>query len=197
MLGMAVALGAGCAAPAACPDAGAILAAHQARYPAWEPVDGYKLLHQATMGSEHAVDDRSSADAWMRREWSMLGEGPAEPLIDTLGREGRFARVHLRAWQDAGGSPGVLVDAFVRTANTAVPDTTRLSCALEVMVALAAQGRGWDPDSVRRLVDAERSAGYPAAHHSERFGADVRPAYRIVDLTLVPALLATLPATRP
>jgi hypothetical protein len=162
-----------------------------------EPADGYKLLHQATMGSEHAVSDRGAAARWMEREWSEMAEGPEEPLVDTLGAPARFARVHLRPWRRAGGSPDVLVDAFVQTAGRAQPDPGALSCALDQMAGVAGQvGSRWDAATVKSLIREQRTAGYPAVHHSAQYEASVRPAYRLVDVGLVPGLLATLPGAR-
>lgn len=193
-LGLAV-LVAGCTTPNDCPGTVPLLDAHLARYPALEPQDAYKLLHQASMGSEHAIPDRATAVAWMTREWQEMGTGPNEPLVDTLGAGGRFARVHLRPWQRASGTPEAVTDAFVGTANSARPDTAALSCALDALVAWAPAVPGWDADSVRALVRAERLAGYPAVHHSRVFAAQVRPAYRVVALPLIGPLLATLPPT--
>ena len=191
-------LAAACSQPSPCQgDAAVLLRAHLNRYPAMEVADGYKLLHQANMGSEHAVSDRGAAAQWMEREWAEMAEGPEEPLVDTLGAAARFARVHLRSWRAAGGSPDVLVDAFVQTANGTSPDTGALSCALDQMAGLAGQGGSrWDAATVKSFIGKQRSAGYPAAHHSAAYEASVRPAYRLVGLPLVPGLLATLPGGR-
>lgn len=177
-----------------CPvDGEALLRAHLDRYPGMAPADGYKLLHQASMGSEHAVPDPGTAREWMEREWADMGDGPDEPLVDTLGTGGRFARVHLRPWRQAGGSPEALVQAFVETANTARADTAALSCTLDQMVALVSRGGvPWPADSVRAVVASERNAGYPAVHHSPAFEDAVRPAYRVVAIQLIPGLVASL-----
>ena len=37
----------------------ALVRSHLARYPAMQPADAYKLLHQATLGSEHAMPSRT------------------------------------------------------------------------------------------------------------------------------------------
>ena len=69
--------------PAPCDTAlwTALLRAHLARYPAMQPADAYKLLHQATLGSEHAMPSRAMAEDWLTRELSTLPAGPAEPLL--------------------------------------------------------------------------------------------------------------------
>lgn len=165
-----------------------LLRAHQRRYPAMGVADALKLLQQATLGSEHWVREGEAA-GWMQREWASLGPGPDEPLVDTLGPGGAFARIHLRPWRAAGGAPGPLVHAFVATGQAGRPDTAALGCALE---ALAAEPRPWPAESVAAAVAAWRARGYPAMQHSEGFTAAYRPAYRVVALSQVPALLAAL-----
>ena len=183
------------ARPAPAPCAGdaawaTLVRAHLARYPAMQPADAYKLLHQATLGSEHAVSSREMASQWLTREIAELPPGPVEPMVDTLGMEGRFARIHLRPFLAAGGSPDSLLTAFVRTAQVAARDTAQLACALDAVRRLvAAHEVTWAADSVDRLFRNAAAAGYPAMHHSDAFRAAYRPAYRVVSVTLVPAAL--------
>src|SRR5512136_1192132 len=103
-----------------------ILSDHIARYPLMQVRDLYKLIHQAALGSEHAVRDLESARAWLDRELKDLGPGPADPLIDPISADGRIVRVHLRPFLHAHGDLTALLDAFVRTANEYRGDTKRL-----------------------------------------------------------------------
>jgi hypothetical protein len=167
----------------------ALVRAHLARYPAMQPADAYKLLHQATLGSEHAMPSREMAAQWLTREIATLPAGPAEPLVDTLGTGGRFARVHLRPYLAAGLSPDSLLDAFVRTAREAPRDTAALACALEAVHHMAASHEtAWPADSIDRLFGEARAKGYPAMHHSDAFEAAYHPAYRVVSVGLVSAV---------
>jgi hypothetical protein len=154
-----------------------------------QPADAYKLLHQATLGSEHAVPSRAMAADWLTREIATLPPGPAEPLVDTLGTGGRFARIHLRPFLAAAGSPDSLLGAFVRTAQEATRDTAALACALDAVRRMARTGTAWPLDSVDRLFGEARAAGYPAMHHSDAFEAAYHPAYRVVSVGLVSAVL--------
>ncbi len=166
-----------------------LVLAHQRRYPGLEVGDALKLLQQATMGSEHWVREGEAA-AWMRREWAALGDGPDEPLADTLGPDGRYARVHLRPYRAAGGDPDVLVRVFVESAAAAAADTAALRCALDALAGLARRGDApWPADRVDSAITAWADAGYPAVHHSAAFRQRHRPAYRVVAVTLVPLAL--------
>jgi hypothetical protein len=169
---------------------GALVRAHLSRYPLMQPSDAYKLLHQATLGSEHAMPSRTMAEQWLAREIAMLPPGPPEPLVDTLGTGGRFARINIRPFLAAGGSADSLLTAFVRTAREATRDTAQLGCALEAVRAMASRHEvAWPADSVQRLFAEAQAAGYPAMHHSDAYEAAYHPAYRVVSVTLVPGAL--------
>jgi hypothetical protein len=172
------------------PDWRPVIQAHVARYPGMEPQDLYKLLHQGSTGSEHAVESREAAARWMEREVATLGEGPAEPMVDTITPGGAYVRVHLRPFLAAGGDPAALLSAFVATANAGAPPTSRLPCALATAVAMAKEGLlPWDPTALDAYADRQRAVGYPPGHHSEVFAARYRPAYRVVSGGLLPGLL--------
>lgn len=160
------------------------------RYPAMELPDLYKVLHQATLGSEHAVSFGDARD-WLEAELSSLGRGPDESVLEALGPEPRFARIHLRPYLALGGDLEALVEAFVATARTP-GDPAAFRCALESVREATAHGRlPWSAEVVTRYLDAKTNAGYPAEHHSAAFIKAYRPAYRVVALDLAP--LATAP----
>jgi hypothetical protein len=159
----------------------ALISEHEARYPGLEMADVYKLLHQATMGSEHAVPSATEAAAWMAREVATLGDGPHEPMVDTLGSDGRFVRIHLRPYLAAGGSTDSLVAAFVETARSFAPDTSALACALASWRSVAdSSPTTWNPDSLDVFIRARKASGYGAIEHSGSFVAKYRPAYRVI-----------------
>jgi hypothetical protein len=162
-----------------------LLADHAERYPGWQLPDAYKLLHHATLGSEHAIANPDAPRLWLTRELAALGDGPDEPLADTLGA---FVRIHLRPFVMRGGDTEALLDAFIRTANTPT-DTTDLACALRALDAMAAEGAlPWQVTAVRTYISARRAEGFPAVHHSEAFRAAYAPAYRVVGRGMVGGL---------
>src|SRR3954454_8185237 len=75
-----------------------LLSSHLQRYPRMQLEDIYKLLHQAAMGPEHAVQDPALARARLLEEMQQLTSSPADPLVDPISPDGRLARVHLRAY---------------------------------------------------------------------------------------------------
>lgn len=157
-----------------------LIRAHLVRYPLMEPADLYKLLHQAALGSEHAVRDTMAAREWLEAEMATMGPGPAEPLVDSLRADGRVVRIHLRPFVAAGGDPEALLQAFIET-GAEQGDREDLRRAGEVAVRLArAKALPWPDSTMSALFAGLAAQGYPAVHHSAVFVDQYRPAYRVV-----------------
>lgn len=181
---------AACTRPGDDPEADAtraIIADQLARHPEAAPADLYKLLHQATMGSEHAMSDTAGVRAYLTRELATMGEGAPEPMIDTIAPGAAIVRIHLRPWVAAGRSTDSLLAAFIATADRFRGDTARLGRSLAIAEQMIAAGGARFPVTEwRELVRTERSAGYPAVHHSTAYAEAYRPAYRVVAGSLIP-----------
>jgi hypothetical protein len=180
----------GCAGPR--PDGIAtelrdIVLAQATRYPQMAPEDLYKLLHQAAMGSEHAMTDSAGVRDRLTNELATMGEGTAEPMVDTIAPGGRVVRVHLRPWVAAGRSTDSLLRAFIATARAVPQDTLMLVRYLTVADSMVAEGKlPFTVEPWRAVVTAQRAAGYQAIHHSAGYEAAYHPAYRVVAGGLVP-----------
>jgi hypothetical protein len=163
-----------------------ILLDHQRRYPLWQIKDVYKLLHQAAMGSEHAVQDESSVNAWMERELKEMKEGPDEPLIDILSPDGAIVRVHLRPYITKGNDPEKLLRAFIQTAREYCSSWSRLAQFLQVAVEMTSMGAlHFNQRDMTHFFDTMQYLNYPAQHHSAEYETAYRPAYRVIDRPLL------------
>jgi hypothetical protein len=118
-----------------------IITEQVSRHPQMGPEDLYKLLHQAAMGSEHAMTDSAGVRAWMVDELKSMGEGTAEPMVDTIAPGGRVVRVHLRPWVAAGRSTDSLLQAFITTARVVPQDTLTLARFLRVADSMVVEGK--------------------------------------------------------
>jgi len=163
----------------------AFMAVHARRYPRWEAADLYKLLHQATRGSEHAAPSEEAAGEALERELGQMGTGTAEPLVGPIRADGAIARVHLRAWQAAGLDSHLLLAAFLETAANWEEAPGELEEALRRWGARAGE-LGVPPGEVTKLAGRMKAQGYPAAHHSEAYRTLYRPAYRVVATRFLP-----------
>jgi hypothetical protein len=158
-----------------------LLSSHLQRYPRMQLEDIYKLLHQAAMGPEHAVQDPAVARARLREEVQQLQDGPADPLVDPISPDGRLARVHLRPYVESGRDIDQLAAAFVETANTypAAPDKLAKFCGCLGDLADAG-GIPFARAAVEAFFVKLEADAYPAIRHSETYRDLYRPAYRVV-----------------
>jgi hypothetical protein len=149
-----------------------ILTSHQARYPLMQACDVYKLIHQAALGSEHAVSDLQAARERLQNELQALRAPHPEPAIDPISPDGAIVRVHLSAYMAGGGHFDSLLNAFLRTSRKFHGQHETLEEYLRLALPLA--------PGLNALAKSLSAQGYPAIHHSEAYRAAYKPAYRVV-----------------
>lgn len=157
------------------------------RYPALEPGDLLKGLHQSTFGCGHFVTDRAAGLALLCREL----EAP-ELRTDVELLDGPYCRVHLGYLKETGLAPETLFRLFVLSAEKSSGDRSVLEEKLAALLSLAEAGKlPFLLEETAAVVETWRQAGFPACHHSERFRAAYHPAYRVIGrefLWLLPLL---------
>ena len=160
---------------------GRILMEQAQRRPRWQPQDMYKLAYQAALGSEHAAPGESAARHWLEMEIAGLGDGPDEPLLETISPDGRLVRVNLRPYLASGGDLERLLGAFLHTAAAWRGEMAVLQQYIDWAIELAEVG-GLAFSGVVAPVYFQRlaQAGYPAMHHSDSYRQAYLPAYRVV-----------------
>jgi len=167
-----------------------VLLSHSRRYPLWKVEDLYKLIHQAAMGSEHAVSDEAGAREWLREEIRNLGPGPEEPLVDLISPGGEVARVHLRPFVRTRRKLEVLLHAFLRTASEFSGSMDRLEAFGRQADEIAAEGAlSFNEQEVKAYLEKMKEKSFPAVHHSAVFAIEYRPAYRVVASAFLPVEL--------
>ena len=158
-----------------------VLAGQAARYPQMQVQDLYKLLHQAALGSEHAVQDLAGARAWLEREVSRLGDGPADPLLEAISPDGRILRVHLRPYLRTGQDVQALLAAFIRTAEEFHGSKRNLKEYGAAAARMAAGGMlPFSKGQVTEFFAAMERQDFPAVDHSPLYQRLFHPAYRVV-----------------
>ncbi len=168
-----------------------ILLDHNRRYPHWSVEDLYKLVHQASMGSEHALSDENGARAWLNRELAQLGSGPADPLIDPISPDNLVVRVHLRPFANRRLDPEALLQAFIRTASEFTSSVVNLRAYASAAIWLAEEAAlPFHAGQISTFFAKQQAVGYPAVHHSQVYEADYHPAYRVVARNLLPKEIA-------
>ncbi|MFT3895412.1 MAG: hypothetical protein QM730_27620 [Anaerolineales bacterium] len=153
-----------------------ILRSHLARYPDMRIQDLYKLIHQAAMGSEHAILNPEGAQKWMERELAELGVGPDEAVIDLISADEQIMRVHLRPYVAQGGDPETLLNGFIRTANEFHGDKD----VLKNYWKTAKEIEHFSLANIDGFFEPLEAQNFPAVHHSLDYERFYRPAYRVV-----------------
>jgi hypothetical protein len=151
------------------------------RYPQLEIQDLYKLISQASLGSEHAVGDLEGARRWLMRELHELARGPEEPIVDPISPDGRIVRVNLRPYLANSEDLAALLEAFVRTGREYRGTGATLQCYWHYAEHMATVGLlAFAPEALQRFFTKMQAEGFPAVHHSPTYTSAYRPAYRVV-----------------
>ena len=174
---------------------GQLLGHHLQRYPLMQLDDIYKLLQQSALGAGHALDDITPLRESFDSEIESMGSGPEEPVADPISPDGRLARIHLRAYLEAGHGVDSLFDAFVQTAREYPPAADKLVKFCGCVADLAAAGGiAFDQSDVAQYFSKIAHDGYPIVRHSAAFHKAYKPAYRVVCLDFLPAVELTTPS---
>lgn len=165
-----------------------VVISHCMRYPLLQVEDLYKLTHQASLGSEHAVKDIDGARAWMVREIDQLPASSQEPQTDIISPATGIARVHLGPFIKAGGEPEALLQAFVRTANEYRGSSLLLKEYWKNIENLAENAViKFNLEDLGITISRMEAAGFPAVHHSAQYAAAYHPSYRVIAVQFLPA----------
>ena len=164
-----------------------ILLGHVQRYPGLRPQDLYKLLYQAAMGCEHAVQDVAEARTWLEREVRRLHEGPQEPTVDPIAPDGRIVRINVRPYLAKRGDLDRLFAAFIQTAAEFMGSLDVLQRYLSHTEEMEVAGElPFSSNTLKGFFAKREAEGFPAVHHSDAYRRSYRPAYRIVCYDFLP-----------
>jgi len=164
-----------------------ILLTHAKRYSKWEVKDLYKLIHQAAMGSEHAITDEAGARNWLYQEIAHLKNGVDEPLIDPISPDQQIVRVHLRPFLSHQLQPEQLLQAFIGTARTVRQSREKLIEYASIAIQLAREGKiQFEESQAAEYFEKMRAIHFPAIHHSDKYERNYHPAYRVIARDLLP-----------
>lgn len=158
-----------------------IIALQIKRYPLMEVQDLYKLIHQASMGSEHAVQNLDATRAFLEDEVKELAGGPDEPIQDIISPDRQIARINLRPYLAANAELSKLLDAFVRTANDFEGSSLKLKRYGSYAERLTGESSfSFSSAAIRTFFTQMDDQGFPAVHHSAAYATAYQPAYRVI-----------------
>ncbi len=165
--------------------------------------DVYKFVHQGCCGPGHAVRSRDESMRRLLTEWEAADGHNGESLSTPVDPHGRYARLHLGPYRQAGGSLSHLLDAFLQSAHPI--STAGVEELQNVWTAIV---QSWathehPSKSAAQRITAQQLAnfgegaarnGWSARRHSDAYRAETAPAYRVIRVELVGGMVAALTA---
>ena len=153
-------------------------------YPKSHLLDLYKSCFQDYMGAEHLVSDIEGVKAYLEEELNAtdINDLP-EWYHEPCGIKGRYVRVSLRAVKEGLITEDMLLDAFVRSANTKRPNVKSWSRRWHKIISTIDKMNlnlpGYDME--KQFLDSILSVGKNAVSHSADYREAYHPHYRIVE----------------
>ena len=154
-------------------------------YPKSRLLDIYKSCFQDYMGAEHLVPDRQRVKTYLDEELQTSSlDGLMPWYYEPCGIDGHYVRVSIRAIKEDMVSEDLLLDAFIRSANS----DKRLSVESwrdrwhEIIGTIDQMGLNLSHyQQDREFIDSILSVGKYAISHSPEYREAYRPHYRIVE----------------
>lgn len=165
-----------------------ILYNHAQQYPLMQPQDAVKLIYQNVFGGGHLIRDPDACQCALRREYENTPQEPSVPLLELIGNG--MARVMLNALDRSGYSPEQLGYDFIRSSREHTGSMNGFLLKLDILRKVTAVGAfGFDSDELEVYLTEYKTAGYPMVSHSPQYREAYRPAYRVVQLRVLPEKL--------
>ena len=157
-------------------------------YPKSRLLDIYKSCFQDYMGAEHLVSDRERVKAYLDEELQTTSLDDLMPWYsEPCGVNGQYIRVSIRAIKENLIAEDMLLDAFIRSANSEKRPTVeswrdRWRKIVDTIDQLELNLPNYLQD--RAFIDSILSVGKYAISHSPEYREAYRPHYRIVEKSI-------------
>ena len=165
-------------------------------YPKSRLLDIYKSCFQDYMGAEHLVSDRQRVKAYLDEELQSTSlDSLMTWLYEPCGVDGRYVRVSIRAIKEGLIKEDMLLDAFIRSANTSErPSVDSWRDRWHVIIGTIEQMQLLLPnyDEDKQFIESILSAGKYAISHSPECREAYHPHYRIVEKGIFEREIKTL-----
>ncbi|MHB8627155.1 MAG: hypothetical protein ACYDBJ_17530 [Aggregatilineales bacterium] len=163
----------------------ALIQTHAGRYPVLEVIDIYRLLHQAAFGVGGRIPNRKTAREWLDHEAKLSLHGMGNGLlVESVHPESAVVRLYLQPYQAAGGSLAALLDAHIKSSETAPGDPPIMAAWWAAFAELVASGGTlagrFEPRLVALTGRVRANEHWPASAHSPIYLAHYQPYYRVL-----------------
>ena len=157
-------------------------------YPKSRLLDIYKSCFQDYMGAEHLVSDRQRVKAYLDEELNTTSLDDLMPwYYEPCGIDSSYYRVSIRAIKESLVSEDLLLNAFIRSANTEKrPSAESWSKRWHKIIGTIDQMKLDMPNfqEDKQFIDSVLSVGKYAISHSPDYREAYHPHYRIVERSI-------------
>ena len=154
-------------------------------YPKSRLLDIYKSCFQDYMGAEHLVSDRQRVKAYLDEELNTISLDDLMPwYYEPCGIDSSYYRVSIRAIKESLVSEDLLLNAFIRSANSEKRPSVELwSERWHKIIGTIDQMKLDMPNyqEDKQFIDSVLSVGKYAISHSPDYREAYHPHYRIVE----------------
>ena len=164
-------------------DTKTFVSRQMAQYPKSHLLDLYKSCFQDYMGADHLVSDRERVMSYLDEELTTADiDDLPEWFYEPCGIKGRYVRVSLRTVKEGLITEDMLLDAFIRSANTKRPSVKSWIRKWHKIIGTIDKMNLNLPDYDRekQFLDSLLSVGKYAISHSSDYREAYHPHYRIV-----------------
>ena len=174
---------------------------HLKTYPKSRLLDIYKSCFQDFMGAEHLVSDSQRVKAYLDEELQTTNLDDLMPwYYEPCGIDGQYVRVSIRAIKENIVSEDLLLDAFIRSANSDKRPTVeswrdRWHMIIGTIDKMQLTFPHYQQD--RDFIDSILIIGKYAISHSPEYREAYRPHYRIVEKGIFEREIKPLLFTKP
>ena len=154
-------------------------------YPKSRLLDIYKSCFQDYMGAEHLVSDRQRVKAYLDEELNTISLDDLMPwYYEPCGIDSSYYRVSIRAIKESLVSEDLMLNAFIRSANSEKRPSVELwSERWHKIIGTIDQMKLDMPNyqEDKQFIDSVLSVGKYAISHSPDYREAYHPHYRIVE----------------
>lgn len=156
-------------------------------YPLMQLRDAYKLLYQASMGSEHMVPTQQEFTRRLALEVEHLLPDPHQRLLEPVRDDQSLFRLNLRAYKSHRLDLGLLVPWLLETAKLAGGTKSELLQAWTAFILLCERGElvAFQVTEVHKFARWLEREDFPTVHHSEIYCREYQPAYRLISAEFI------------
>lgn len=161
-----------------------LIRVHLARYPEMRIMDLYRLLHQATFGTGHAITGKKEAREWLEFELNHVTPSRTEAPAESVHPDGDIVRLCLRTYAANRGKIKPLLEAYIHSADSVRGDPAVMAARwrlVEKMVQGGELNAEYFPARDVMLFGRVRAhEQWPAVQHSPEYEAVYHPVYRLL-----------------